>query len=110
MTTTLRDYFTSKLGESRDPRFHFLQGSVLFDFEKAGSWLLTINRGHLKLEENKQLSKQSGECWIRWNEAEFIEVIRNQQDFLTVFQQGRLHIEGNKAIAAAAAIFLRNIP
>lgn len=106
--TTLRDFFTSKLGESHDPRFNFLQGTVLFDFEKAGSWLLTIDRGHLKLEENHLLSGKSDECWIRWNEAEFLDMMYHQLDFLTAFQQGRIQIGGNRAIATAAAIFLRN--
>jgi putative sterol carrier protein len=98
---TVRDYFTARLGRSYDPRLAEKSGSIRFEVDGAGSWILSVDHGQIQLEEGHKPT----DCLIRTDEATQLKIINGEENVLTSLLQGRVQVEGKKQIGGIALNF-----
>jgi putative sterol carrier protein len=89
-----------------DARASRIQGSYRFDIEGRGSYRLYVDHGHVELREDRS----PADCVITLDAEEFVLIVDGQQDLLTAYMQGRVHVEGDLALAKAFHGAMRTSP
>lgn len=100
---SIREFFTERLGRSYDPRFAGLSGTLRVSIGASGTWRLSIDNGNLELIE----SADSADCIIEVEEADLLETINGRRNLFTAFLQGRVRVQGDRALAAGVQHFFK---
>lgn len=77
------------------PRMKGVKGSYRFDIGGLGSYRVGIDDGKLDIRE----SQDAADCVIACDEADFVRIMRGEQNLITAMMQGRVGIVGDLSLA-----------
>jgi predicted lipid carrier protein YhbT len=77
------------------PELAGVVGSYRWDVDGKGSWYVSVDHGVATAREGML----SADCIIASNEEDFWAIIDGRQNLITALMQGRVHIEGDLALA-----------
>lgn len=77
------------------PELAGVYGSYRWDVEDVGSYYMAVADGSVTVREGRL----DADCTIGSNEDDFWAIVEGRQNLLTAFMQGRVHMEGDIALA-----------
>ena len=95
MAAGMRERMEGLRRQGYAPRLKGMRGSVRFDAEGVGSWLVTVDDGNVTVREGGG----DADCIMRASEEDFLRIASGAQNPLTAMLQGLLVVEGDAALA-----------
>lgn len=92
---TAHEVFERRKAQEYEPLLRGVNGTYLFEIEKAGYWFISVRDGAIKIEE----VKHGADCTIRCDEPDFIDIIEGRRNLITAAMQGRVKIQGDITLA-----------
>lgn len=89
-------YFDRLRTEHRDTQIRGLSGTCRFDIASVGNWLLIVDDGHVDAQHGS--GGDLADSVVGCNAAEFLSVVRGEQNGFTAALRGRLRVSGNLAL------------
>jgi len=95
---TIERFFQSAaVRGSSDPMLRHASGTCRFDVVGVGSWLVRADNGTISVSEAR--GPAPADSILIASEADFLRMVRGDQNPLTAFMQGRLRVTGQLPLA-----------
>jgi predicted lipid carrier protein YhbT len=98
MATPTAAFFEELARRGYEPSLSCVRGMIRFDITGEGSWWMQVRNGELSIAREGA----TADCGFTVAPADFVSLVRGEQNPLTAALQGRLQIWGDQALALVA--------
>lgn len=95
MAETAREFFEGLESRADPARIAGMNSSYRFDVAGAGTWVVRVTDGALRVEEGAG----DADCTISASEENFLKILEGQQNPMTAYMTGKLRIAGDVGAA-----------
>jgi putative sterol carrier protein len=90
-----REFFEALPARADPARTAGMNGSWRFDLAPAGSWVVRVTGGEVRVEEGPG----DAECTISASEQNFLRILNGEQNPMTAYMTGKLKVSGDLSAA-----------
>jgi putative sterol carrier protein len=105
MTDTTQAFFEQLAEHRYEPLLHSISGTIRWDIEGAGSWLVSIQKGTVTV--SRANAETEADCVCKCSKEDFDRMVVGKQNPITLALQGKMKVTGNFGLAQ---IFQRLFP
>lgn len=105
MSDTTKAFFEQLAEHRYEPLLHSISGTIRWDIEGAGNWLVSVQNGSVTVSRANTETK--ADCVFKCRNEDFDRMVVGKQNPTTLFLQGKVKATGN---AGLLQIFQRLFP
>jgi putative sterol carrier protein len=95
MIDTTEAFFARLAQRGYEPLLHNVSGTIRWDIEGTGSWLVAVKNGSLTVNRDTA----GADCVFACSREDFDRMVVGKQNPTTLFMRGRMKITGNLGLA-----------
>jgi putative sterol carrier protein len=105
MTDTTQAFFEQLAEHRYEPLLHSISGTIRWDIEGAGSWLVSIQNGSVTVSSAN--AETEADCVCKCSKEDFDRMVVGKQNPTTLLMQGKMKYTANVGLLQ---IFQRLFP
>ena len=95
MADGVREFFESLEARAEPAKIGDLKASYRFDVAGAGTWVVRVADGRVKVEE----APGDADVTISTSEDNFLKILRGQQNPMMAYMTGKIRVQGDTGAA-----------